>query len=1071
MKKKILLLCLSLMAASSFAACDLFASQESSSLDSQNQSSETGSVDTGSDTESGDSSEAEAHVYVSHEAVEATCQAAGNEAYYTCEDCDKIFNAEKVEIQEIPVIAQVDHSYVLQNEVPGTCSTVGVLAHYTCDGCDTLFDLTKNEITSAAGELDEANHSADEVLVATAQPNKLAYAIGEEFDPTGMTVAYKCANCEGEVIDNQFLTYEYQTAGATAFANGDTKLIVKFDKLSFELAITVTKIQAEITNVEETYATTCGVAPTISALSNVPDAPIDVKYYEGDTEVTADQFAAGKSYTVKLSIASTDSINGTEKTANITVEHAYAWVDDASDWKKLNYVCKCGDAADFYAMNYQSPYVDANNLGVDLSAFVIGAQDVQIKSVKQIIRMKDGNYIAAKDGEVVDIAYTNEGSVYSFAADKYEQPSGDWKPYILTLSVVYAIGEVECPIVVEVKFIDKLIKTAEDLLSVRYMGDPGDSGAAAMYGYYVLADNIDASGVEITGTNPCWQAASGFRGTFEGNGYTISNLTVVGGQGLFGAIGDGAKIQNVTFDNVKVASGSYVLAFAIRTATLENVSVKFNTLSKSYYLAGEANSSTYKNVNVLTDKAEKLFINMGGNQDYTLPETITVSHFTEYTVSFDTNGGNAMEAVSVVEGRTLTPPQTPTKTSEEYNYVFLGWFKGEEKWNFDTPITGEMTLTAQWQEVAKTMPKDVITAIDALPETVKMPEGINYVAAIVSAEALYGELEETAQASVTNYAKLEKLLKAIRGYETVYVPNETGVKAIPGHSPDGAMSSTIPASGALSTDAVYGTTFKATSGVGGSVSIQFANFPDVAKYDTIYFYVRSTSAQGYLYISDDAENGGWGTNWKNNFDSIANSYGKNNVVAGAWNLISFDVSTGYFSDDWAITVWTTAKDYDLEIGAIVGYKAVAVTEVKTEVALEWGARADSGETNEYGKVYNISREQYYIDQNNTNTLGTLPKNRLANALAEGYEYLVFWMYNPTDTVYSFHLAGDCNGAWTDSKDSTPLAAKAWTKIVISAEDIALNTQGQWYVYIQGGDGAGAAKEGWKISTTYAVKSV
>ena len=109
MKKKILLLCLSLMAASSFAACDLSASQESGSLDSPNQSSETGSVDTGSDTESGDSSdiesgdssEAEAHVYVSHEAVVATCQAAGNEAYYTCEECDKIFNAEKVEIQEI----------------------------------------------------------------------------------------------------------------------------------------------------------------------------------------------------------------------------------------------------------------------------------------------------------------------------------------------------------------------------------------------------------------------------------------------------------------------------------------------------------------------------------------------------------------------------------------------------------------------------------------------------------------------------------------------------------------------------------------------------------------------------------------------------------------------------------------------------------------------------------------------------------------------------------------------------------------------------------------------------------
>ena len=45
-----------------------------------------------------------------------------------------------------------------------------------------------------------------------------------------------------------------------------------------------------------------------------------------------------------------------------------------------------------------------------------------------------------------------------------------------------------------------------------------------------------------------------------------------------------------------------------------------------------------------------------------------------------------------------------------------------------------------------------------------------------------------------------------------------------------------------------------------------------------------------------------------------------------------------------------------------------------------------------------------------------------------------------------------------------------TAVTISAKDIELNKQGQWYVYIQGGDGAGAAADGWKISTIYAVKA-
>ena len=43
------------------------------------------------------------------------------------------------------------------------------------------------------------------------------------------------------------------------------------------------------------------------------------------------------------------------------------------------------------------------------------------------------------------------------------------------------------------------------------------------------------------------------------------------------------------------------------------------------------------------------------------------------------------------------------------------------------------------------------------------------------------------------------------------------------------------------------------------------------------------------------------------------------------------------------------------------------------------------------------------------------------------------------------------------------------KVIISNEDIQLNKNGQWYVYLLGGDGQGAAKDGWKISTIYAVK--
>ena len=53
----------------------------------------------------------ESHKYVEHAATESTCTQAGNDLYYTCEDCDKIFDADKNEIAAIPVRALKEHDW------------------------------------------------------------------------------------------------------------------------------------------------------------------------------------------------------------------------------------------------------------------------------------------------------------------------------------------------------------------------------------------------------------------------------------------------------------------------------------------------------------------------------------------------------------------------------------------------------------------------------------------------------------------------------------------------------------------------------------------------------------------------------------------------------------------------------------------------------------------------------------------------------------------------------------------------------------------------------------------------
>lgn len=65
---------------------------------------------------------------------------------------------------------------------------------------------------------------------------------------------------------------------------------------------------------------------------------------------------------------------------------------------------------------------------------------------------------------------------------------------------------------------------------------------------------------------------------------------------------------------------------------------------------------------------------------------------TLYTVTFDSNGGSEVDAQEVVENETATEPAEPTRD----NYTFGGWKLGNELYNFSTPVTGNITLVADW---------------------------------------------------------------------------------------------------------------------------------------------------------------------------------------------------------------------------------------------------------------------------------------------------------------------------------------------------------------------------------------
>ena len=60
------------------------------------------------------------------------------------------------------------------------------------------------------------------------------------------------------------------------------------------------------------------------------------------------------------------------------------------------------------------------------------------------------------------------------------------------------------------------------------------------------------------------------------------------------------------------------------------------------------------------------------------------------TVTFDNNGNKAIETID--KGNKVTKPADPSRSG----YVFSGWYDGTSKWDFNTVVNDDITLTAKW---------------------------------------------------------------------------------------------------------------------------------------------------------------------------------------------------------------------------------------------------------------------------------------------------------------------------------------------------------------------------------------
>ncbi len=81
-----------------------------------------------------------------------------------------------------------------------------------------------------------------------------------------------------------------------------------------------------------------------------------------------------------------------------------------------------------------------------------------------------------------------------------------------------------------------------------------------------------------------------------------------------------------------------------------------------------------------------------GNKKAVCAVTVSAKPVTNYTVAFNSAGGNAIAPQTIAAGKTVVMPAAPVRAG----YIFAGWYNGATAYNFATPVNSNLVLTASW---------------------------------------------------------------------------------------------------------------------------------------------------------------------------------------------------------------------------------------------------------------------------------------------------------------------------------------------------------------------------------------
>ena len=198
-----------------------------------------------------------------------------------------------------------------------------------------------------------------------------------------------------------------------------------------------------------------------------------------------------------------------------------------------------------------------------------------------------------------------------------------------------------------------------------------------------------------------------------GGGDANNSPTEIIGGTFDGSVTNGGTISGGTFRdkvwNSGTLSGGQFTGSVVNRGTITNGTFGGEVTNESGRSFGVISGGTFNgkvtNKNDISDSPEETPAKISGG-------TFNGEVIGAYTVTFQSKGGS--EVASQIRANTpAAQPDNPTKEG----HTFIGWYKGEEKWNFADAVTEALTLTAKWTANRYTITFDTAGGSEVAPIT------------------------------------------------------------------------------------------------------------------------------------------------------------------------------------------------------------------------------------------------------------------------------------------------------------------------------------------------------------------